>query len=166
MWDSSLKINGCLYYNILLYWSECNLPAAAGTTSRAIAPPIPSAPVESSLYYVEPHYGWHTQTLHRLGVKYRHSHRPHGLMKIVLYLYVVHHNLHQSWGPSHPSPSSKLVILWGWGLREASTAPPISADGCARPIATAPRHHGVAWIFLNNGDVAHVVCVVKGCSES
>ena len=31
-------------YNILLYWSECNLPAAAGTTSRAIAPPIPSAP--------------------------------------------------------------------------------------------------------------------------
>ena len=28
----------------MLYWSECNLPAAAGTTSRAIAPPIPSAP--------------------------------------------------------------------------------------------------------------------------
>ena len=41
------RIKGCLYYNsnnILLYWSECNLPAAAGTTSRAIAPPIPSAP--------------------------------------------------------------------------------------------------------------------------
>ena len=28
-----------------------------------------------------------------------HSHRPHGLMKIVLYLHIVHYNLHQSWGP-------------------------------------------------------------------
>ena len=26
---------------ILVYWSECNLPATVGTTSRAIAPPIP-----------------------------------------------------------------------------------------------------------------------------
>ena len=57
---------------------------------------------------------------------------------------------HESYLVSPPSPSSELVFFWGWGLREASTAPPISADGCARPIATAPRHRGVAWIFLNN----------------
>ena len=39
----------------------------------------------------------------------------------------------------------------GTGAPErAACAPPISADGCARPIATAPRHRGVAWIFLNN----------------
>ena len=29
---------------ILVYWSECNLPATVGTTSKAIAPPIPSVP--------------------------------------------------------------------------------------------------------------------------
>ena len=35
-------------YNILLYWSECNLPAA-----------------KSSLYYLEPQLGWQPTTFHR-----------------------------------------------------------------------------------------------------
>ena len=34
-------VYGCLYYGFLLYWSDCNLPATAGTTSKAIAPPMP-----------------------------------------------------------------------------------------------------------------------------
>ena len=33
-----------MYYGFLLYWSDCNLPATAGTTSKAIAPPMPFAP--------------------------------------------------------------------------------------------------------------------------
>ena len=52
-----VRIYGCLYYNILLYCSECNLPAAAGTTSRAI--------VESSRYYLETQFGWQTKSFHR-----------------------------------------------------------------------------------------------------
>ena len=40
----TLRFMGVFIIIILVYWSECNLPAAVGTTSKAIAPPIPSVP--------------------------------------------------------------------------------------------------------------------------
>ena len=39
-----IRLMGVFIIIILVYWSECNLPAALGTTPKAIAPPIPSVP--------------------------------------------------------------------------------------------------------------------------
>ena len=50
----------------------------------------------------------------------------------------------------HPSSYQRDLFCGTGAPKRTACAPPISADGCARPIATAPRHRGVAWIFQNN----------------
>ena len=48
------------------------------------------------------------------------------------------------------SPAISEICFVGQGPRQAACAPPISADGCARPIATLRDIAALAWIFLNN----------------